>query len=101
MKTGRDGIMHKQTSFTGWSKIAYWFSHIRTVLLSSYVVIILICIVTVGSVSFYISNESMTQQVKQANFQIVRQIELSMDNDFHNKRYLLLAPYYDQKYIDG
>jgi len=85
----------------GWTKLASVFSHIRVVLFLSYFLIILICIASVGAVSFYISDRQVSEQAEQANFQIGRQIELSMDNDFRNKRYLLLAPYYDQRYIDG
>lgn len=77
------------------------FVKIRTVLLLSYLVIILICIALVGAVSFYISYKSLSERVESTSFQIVRQIERNMDNDFHNKRYLLLAPYYNQQYIDG
>ena len=77
------------------------FVKIRTVLLLSYLVIIMICIALVGAVSFYISYKSLSERVESTSFQIVRQIERNMDNDFHNKRYLLLAPYYNQQYMEG
>lgn len=83
-----------------WKKVKERFSSIRSVLLSSYFVIILICIVTVGVASFYISYKSMSDNVETTSFQIVRQIEKNMDNDLHSKRNLLLASYYSQDYID-
>jgi len=82
-------------------KIRDFFSRIRTVLLFSYFVIILISILIVGTVSFYISSSTIKGRVESANLQIVRQIANNMDNDFRSKRNLLLAPYYDQEYIDG
>ncbi|MDU0203734.1 sensor histidine kinase [Paenibacillus sp. MAH-36] len=77
------------------------FPRIRTMLLLSYFVIILFCIALIGTASFYISYNSMAERVETASSQIVRQIEFNMDNDFHNKRNLLLAPYYTQEYIDN
>lgn len=82
-------------------KVRSLFSKIRIVLLFSYFVIILICIASVGAISFYISYRSVSEQVESSSFQIVRQIEKNMDNDFQNKRNLLLAPYYSEEYIDG
>jgi two-component system sensor histidine kinase YesM len=84
-----------------WKNIGSLFPRIRTVLLLSYFVIILLCITLVGMVSFYISYNSMAERVETSSSQIVRQIEINMDNDFHNKRNLLLAPYYNQEYIDS
>lgn len=77
------------------------FSRIRVVLHLSYFVIILLCVALVGAASFYISSGSTAEQVESASLQIVRQIEKNMDNDFQNKRNLLLAPYYNSEYIDG
>ncbi|MDR6878708.1 sensor histidine kinase [Bacillus sp. 3255] len=77
------------------------FPRIRTVLLLSYFIIILFCITLIGTASFYISYNSMADRVETASAQIVRQIEFNMDNEFHNKRNLLLAPYYNQEYIDN
>ncbi|MGG1518612.1 sensor histidine kinase [Paenibacillus oryzisoli] len=77
------------------------FPRIRTTLLLSYFVIILICIALISTASFYISYNSMAERVETASAQMVRQIEFNMDNDFHNKRNLLLAPYYNQEYIDN
>lgn len=74
---------------------------IRTALLLSYFVVILLSIALVGTVSFYISYTTMSERVESAGLQLVRQIENNMDNDFHSKRNLLLAPYNDQTYIDG
>ena len=82
-------------------KIRDFFSRIRTVLLFSYFVIILLSILMVGTVSFYLSSSTIKGRVESANLQIVRQIANNMDNDFRSKRNLLLAPYYDQEYIDG
>ncbi|XID93133.1 sensor histidine kinase [Paenibacillaceae bacterium WGS1546] len=82
-------------------KIRDFFSRIRTVLLFSYFVIILLSILIVGTVSFTISSSTIKGRVESANVQIVRQIANNMDNDFRSKRNLLLAPYYDQEYIDG
>lgn len=82
-------------------KIRSLFSKIRIVLLFSYFIIILICIASVGAISFYISYRSVSEQVESSSLQIVRQIEKNMDNDFQNKRNLLLAPYFSQEYIDG
>jgi two-component system sensor histidine kinase YesM len=82
-------------------KIRSLFSKIRIVLLFSYFIIIFICIASVGAISFYISYRSVSEQVESSSFQIVRQIEKNMDNDFQNKRNLLLAPYFSQEYIDG
>ncbi|MDQ0915562.1 hypothetical protein [Paenibacillus sp. V4I5] len=82
-------------------KIRSFFTGIRIMLLFSYFVIILICIVSVGAISFYISYRSVSERVESSSLQIVRQIEKNMDNDFQNKRNLLLAPYYSQEYIDG
>jgi two-component system sensor histidine kinase YesM len=70
-------------------------------LLLSYFIIILVSISLVGTVSFYISYKTMAERVESAGLQLVRQIENNMDNDFHSKRNLLLAPYNDQMYIDG
>ena len=84
-----------------WKKLRAPFTKIRRVLLLSYFVIILLCITLVGTVSFYISYKSTAEQIETASFQIVRQIENNMDNDFHNKRNLLLAPYTNQEYIDS
>jgi two-component system sensor histidine kinase YesM len=77
------------------------FTSIRVTLHLSYFVVILLGITLVGTVSFYVSYQSMLERVESASFQIVRQIEKNMDNDFQNKRNLLLAPYYNQEYIDG
>lgn len=77
------------------------FSQIRTTLLFSYFIVILLCIALVGTASFYISYQTMADRIESAGSQIVGQIENNMDNDFHSKRNLLLAPYYDQQYIDG
>lgn len=82
-------------------RIRGFFAQIRTVLFLSYFVIILLCITIVGSVSFYISNRSMAQRVESASFQIVQQIQNNMDNDFHSKRNMLLAPYFEAEYTDG
>lgn len=82
-------------------KLGGWFSRIRTVLLFSYFVIILLSIVMVGSVSFYLSSSAVKDRVESANLQLVRQIGTHLDNDFRNKRNLLLAPYYETEYIDG
>ncbi|MBP1965227.1 cache domain-containing sensor histidine kinase [Paenibacillus aceris] len=82
-------------------KLEALFPRIRTMLLLSYFVIILFCITLIGTASFYISYNSMAERVETASSQIVRQIEFNMDNDFHNKRNLLLAPYYNQEYIDN
>ncbi|NOV00246.1 cache domain-containing sensor histidine kinase [Paenibacillus planticolens] len=82
-------------------KLEALFPRIRTMLLLSYFVIILFCITLIGTASFYISYNSMAERVETASAQIVRQIEFNMDNDFHNKRNLLLAPYYNQEYIDN
>lgn len=82
-------------------KLEALFPRIRTMLLLSYFVIILFCITLIGTTSFYISYNSMAERVETASSQIVRQIEFNMDNDFHNKRNLLLAPYYNQEYIDN
>ncbi|MZQ83700.1 HAMP domain-containing protein [Paenibacillus sp. 5J-6] len=82
-------------------KLETLFPRIRTMLLLSYFVIILFCIALIGTASFYISYNSMAERVETASSQIVRQIEFNMDNDFHNKRNLLLAPYYNQEYIDN
>ncbi|MFC4600974.1 cache domain-containing sensor histidine kinase [Cohnella hongkongensis] len=82
-------------------KIRDYLSRIRTVLLFSYFVLILLSILIVGTVSFYISSSAIKGRVESANVQIVRQIANNMDNDFRSKRNLLLAPYYDQEYIDG
>ncbi|MFC5704025.1 sensor histidine kinase [Cohnella faecalis] len=67
----------------------------------SYFVVILLSIALVGTVSFYISYKTMADRAESAGLQLVRQIENNMDNDFHSKRNLLLAPYNDQAYIDG
>lgn len=75
--------------------------NIRTTLLLSYFTIILICIALVGSVAFSIAYNSMQKQVEDSNVQFVRQIEVNLDNDFHNKRNVLLAPYYSEAMIDG
>ncbi|MDG0789918.1 sensor histidine kinase [Cohnella ginsengisoli] len=82
-------------------RVRAWFSQIRTTLLFSYFIVILLCIALVGTASFYISYQTMADRIESAGSQIVGQIENNMDNDFHSKRNLLLAPYYDQKYIDG
>ncbi len=82
-------------------KIRDFFSRIRTVLLFSYFVLILLSILIVGTISFYISSSTIKGRVESANVQLVRQIANNMDNDFRSKRNLLLAPYYDQEYIDG
>lgn len=82
-------------------RIRPFFSQLRTRLLLSYFVIILLCIALVGAVSFYISYQTMAERVESASLQIIRQIENNMDNDFHSKRNILLAPYYTQEYIDG
>lgn len=82
------------------SKITRLLTRIRMVLMLSYLVVILLSIALVGLVSFYISYQSAYKQVKSADLQIVRQVELNMDNDFRSKRYLLLAPYYEKQYID-
>lgn len=82
-------------------RVRSWFSQIRTTLLFSYFIVILLCIALVGTVSFYISYQTMADRIESAGSQIVGQIENNMDNDFHSKRNLLLAPYYDQQYIDG
>ncbi|MBN2979932.1 cache domain-containing sensor histidine kinase [Cohnella algarum] len=82
-------------------KIRDFFSRIRTVLLFSYSVTILLSIAIVGTVSFSISSSTIKDRVESANLQIVRQIENNLNNDFRSKRNLLLAPYYDQEYIDG
>ncbi len=74
---------------------------IRTVLLLSYFIIILVCITLVGSVSFYISYTTMGRQAESASALLVQQIEKNMDNDFHSKRNLLLASYNDPSYVDG
>ncbi|WP_235941283.1 cache domain-containing sensor histidine kinase [Paenibacillus puerhi] len=87
----------KGIGMKGWA----FFTRIRTMLLLSYLVIILLCIALVGTISFYISYRSMSERVETSSLQIVRQIENNMDNDFQNKRNLLLAPYYSQEYIDG
>ncbi|ASA21373.1 sensor histidine kinase [Paenibacillus donghaensis] len=83
-----------------WNHFRYRISGIRTTLLLSYLVIIFSCIAMVGAASYYISYKSMLEKVETASFQIVRQIENNMDNDMHNKRNLLLSPYYNQQYID-
>jgi len=83
------------------ARVRDFFSRIRTVLLFSYFVIILLSILIVGTVSFTISSSTIKGRVESANVQIVRQIANNMDNDFRSKRNLLLAPYYDQEYIDG
>ena len=70
------------------------------VLMLSYLVVILLSIALVGIVSFYISYQSAYERVQSADLQIVRQVELNMNNDFRAKRYLLLAPYYEEQYID-
>lgn len=75
--------------------------NIRTTLLFSYFIIIIICIALVGSVAFSIAYNSMQKQVEDSGMQFVRQIEVNMDNDFYNKRNVLLAPYYSQEMIDG
>ncbi|MEI7025920.1 cache domain-containing sensor histidine kinase [Paenibacillus sp. y28] len=77
------------------------FSSIRTVLILSYTVIILLCVALVGAISFYISYQTMAERIEAAGLQIVKQIEQSMDNDFQSKRGRLLAPYYDSEYISG
>ncbi|MDG0813328.1 cache domain-containing sensor histidine kinase [Cohnella rhizosphaerae] len=82
-------------------RVRAWFSQIRTTLLFSYFIVILLCIALVGTASFYISYQTMADRIESAGSQIVGQIENNMDNDFHSKRNLLLAPYYDQQYIDG
>ncbi|MBB6635084.1 cache domain-containing sensor histidine kinase [Cohnella thailandensis] len=82
-------------------RVRSWFSQIRTTLLFSYFIVILLCIALVGTASFYISYETMAERVESAGSQITDQIENNVDNDFHSKRNLLLAPYYDQEYIDG
>ncbi|SFB22565.1 Histidine kinase-, DNA gyrase B-, and HSP90-like ATPase [Cohnella sp. OV330] len=82
-------------------RVRSWFSQIRTTLLFSYFIVILLCIALVGTASFYISYQTMADRIESAGSQIVGQIENNMDNDFHSKRNLLLAPYYDQQYIDG
>jgi two-component system sensor histidine kinase YesM len=92
-------MMHGMERFR--KKLENLFPRIRTMLLLSYFVIILFCITLIGTVSFYISYNSMAERVETASSQIVRQIEFNMDNDFHNKRNLLLAPYYNQEYIDN
>ena len=84
-----------------WKKLRAPFSKIRSVLLLSYFVIILLCITLVGTVSFYISYKSTVERIETASFQIVRQIENNIDNDFQNKRNLLLAPYTNKEYIDS
>ncbi|OAS17979.1 cache domain-containing sensor histidine kinase [Paenibacillus oryzisoli] len=86
---------------TLWGKLRSIFSRIRIVLLLSYFIIIFICIALLGSISFYISYRSMSEKAESSSIQIVRQIEKNMDNDFQNKRNLLLAPYFNQEYIDG
>lgn len=82
-------------------RVRAWFSQIRTTLLLSYLIVILLCIALVGTASFYISYETMSERIESAGSQIIGQIENNVDNDFHSKRNLLLAPYYDQEYIDG
>ncbi|GBF72308.1 two-component sensor histidine kinase [Paenibacillus sp. 598K] len=82
-------------------KLGGGFSRIRTVLLLSYFVIILLSIVMVGSVSFYLSSSAIKGRVESANLQLVRQIGTHLNNDFRSKRNLLLAPYYETEYIDG
>ncbi|WP_217594437.1 sensor histidine kinase [Cohnella sp. GbtcB17] len=82
-------------------RVRAWFSQIRTTLLFSYFIVILLCIALVGTASFYISYQTMAARIESAGSQIVGQIENNIDNDFHSKRNLLLAPYYDQQYIDG
>ncbi|QJD81983.1 sensor histidine kinase [Cohnella herbarum] len=74
---------------------------IRTLLLLSYFVVILLSITLVGTVSFYISYKTMAEKIESASMQVIRQIENNMDNDFHSKRNLMLAPYTDSEYIDG
>ena len=93
--------MHGSKFWGIFGKIRSLFSKIRIMLLLSYFIIILICITLVGAISFYISYRSVLEQVESSSIQIVRQIEKNMDNDFQNKRNLLLAPYYSQEYIDG
>ncbi|WP_168735586.1 cache domain-containing sensor histidine kinase [Cohnella fermenti] len=82
-------------------RVRSWFSQIRTTLLFSYFIVILLCIALVGTASFYISYETMAERIESAGSQIVDQIRNNVDNDFRSKRNLLLAPYYDQEYIDG
>ncbi|MBB6735956.1 cache domain-containing sensor histidine kinase [Cohnella zeiphila] len=82
-------------------RIRGFFAQIRTVLFLSYFVIILLCITIVGAVSFFISYRSMSERVESAGSQIVQQIQNNMDNDFHSKRNMLLAPYYEAEYTDG
>lgn len=91
-------MIRRLKNITG--KITRLLSRIRMVLMLSYLVVILLSIALVGVVSFYISYQSAYEQVKSADLQIVRQVELNMDNDFRAKRYLLLAPYYEEQYID-
>jgi len=85
---------------TASTKILQMLTRIRMVLMLSYLVVILLSIALVGLVSFYISYQSAYEQVQSADLEIVRQVELNMDNDFRAKRYLLLAPYYEEQYID-
>ncbi|MDQ1913641.1 sensor histidine kinase [Paenibacillus sp. GD4] len=84
-----------------WNTLRTKLSGIRTVLLLSYFVIIVLCISSVGTLSFYISYQSMAERVETASAQMVKQMEKNLDNEFHNKRNVLLAPYYSQEYIDS
>ncbi|QMV42835.1 sensor histidine kinase [Cohnella cholangitidis] len=43
----------------------------------------------------------MAERIESASMQVIRQIENNIDNDFHSKRNLLLAPYTDSEYVDG
>lgn len=81
-----------------WSE---YFSSIRFILFASYFIIILLSIAIIGVVSYIISKETIVDKIEAAGFQIVKQIEKNIDNDFHNKRNLLLAPYYYSDYIEN
>jgi two-component system, sensor histidine kinase YesM len=84
-----------------WTNLRSRLSGIRNVLLLSYFVIIVLCIASVGTLSFYISYQSMAERVETASAQIGKQIEKHLDNELHNKRNLLLAPYHSREYIDS
>jgi two-component system, sensor histidine kinase YesM len=84
-----------------WRKFREMVSGIRTVLLLSYLIIILVCVTTVGTVSYYISYRSMSERVETASYQLARQIENNMNNELHSKRNLLLAPYNNPDFIDS
>lgn len=78
--------------------------HRRTIhaeLFTSFFVVVVIGVVLVGTVSYSVSSRSMRSIAEQANEQLASQIKQSLDQDFHRKRDLLLAPYYEAEYLTG